>query len=431
MIRTIRQEEARQSLELTQAAFAVKFTESGIEERAARMNMEQYLGYYADGRLAAQLAVLPLGVYVQGEEMAMGGIAHVASYPEMRRQGMVGKLLVHSLAAMRERGQAVSMLNPFAYGFYRKYGWEYYSVQRACTLDLSAAPKYPAAPGAVRRLQASDWAQAGAVYDRYARRYNGMLLRDENWWLQHVFKRKLGYLSVYVGGDGGQPTGYMLYDIGDRTMTIHELVYLDRESRNGLWQFIANHDSVVSRLRLTAPADDSLLFAMAEPKLQQELHANFMFRVVDAPAFLNRYRFAGGAARLRVRLEDEHAPWNRGLWQIAVSADGSAVASRVASAGQAAEDAAGDGIADREADSEWRASAEAGGNRRESGQAAGDGNAGAEAIDCTIQTFSAMMIGCMRPAQLADLGRLEGPPEAVDAWERAIPRRLPHMMDFF
>ncbi|QHW31422.1 GNAT family N-acetyltransferase [Paenibacillus rhizovicinus] len=408
MIRTIRQEEARQSLELTQAAFAVKFTESDIEERVARMNMEQYLGYYADGQLAAQLAILPLGIYVQGIEMAMGGIAHVASYPEMRRQGMVGKLMVQSLAAMRESGQSVSMLNPFAYGFYRKYGWENFSVQSMYALELSAAPKYPDAPGIVKRLQAADWAQAGGVYDQYAARYNGMLLRDEKWWLQHVFKRKLGYLAVYAGADGGQPSGYMLYDIKERTMAIHELVCLDRESRNGLWQFIRNHDSVVSRLRLTAPGDDSLPFALSEPKIEHEVHTNFMFRVVDAAAFLNRYRFAGAEVRLRVRLEDEHAAWNRGLWDIAVGADGNAEAVLVDAE---AVEAAGGEAAEREA-----------GNRQATNRVA---------VGCTIQTFSAMMIGCRRPAQLADQGRLEGSPEAVEAWERAIPRRLSYMTDFF
>ncbi|REE78534.1 putative acetyltransferase [Paenibacillus taihuensis] len=395
MIRTIRQEEARQSLELTQAAFAVRFAESDIEQRLAKMNMEHYLGYFVDEQLAAQLAILPLAIYVQGEEMAMGGIAHVASYPELRRQGMVGKLMARSLAEMRASGQSVSMLNPFAYGFYRKYGWEYFSVQSVFTLELGAAPKYPAASGEVKRLRAEDWTEADAVYDSYAKRYNGMLKRDENWWLNHVFRRKLGSLAVYYAAGSGEPTGYMLYDIKDRNLAVHELVYLDQESRNGLWQFIRNHDSIVSRLKFSAPGDEPFLFGMAEPKLQHELLANFMFRVVDVAAFVERYRFSGdgpGGGVLQVALVDEHAEWNSGLWKISIGADGRAEAAL---------------LAEEQAVS------------------------GAGAVGCSIQTFGAMLIGCQRPSQLAVQGLLSGSQEAIAAWEQAIPRRISYMTDFF
>ncbi|AZN43034.1 GNAT family N-acetyltransferase [Paenibacillus albus] len=392
MIRTIRQEEVRQSLELTQAAFAIRFSESDIEQRLPKLKMDQYLGYFVDGQLAAQLEILPLTIYVQGEKIAMGGIASVSSYPELRRQGMVGKLLVRSLAEMRERGQTVSMLNPFAYGFYRKYGWEYFSVQSLYTLELGAAPKYPTASGAVKRLRAEGWTEADRVYDNYAKRYNGMLRRDENWWLNHVFRRKLGSLAVYYAAGSGEPTGYMLYDIKDRHLNMHELVYLDLESRNGLWQFIRNHDSVVSRLKFTAPADEAFLFGMAEPKLQHELHSNFMFRVVDAAAFVKQYRFAGSAqgSVLQVSLVDEHAEWNNGVWEVSVSADGRAEAALLA------------------------------------GEASASGT-----ISCSIQTLGAMLIGCQRPSQLADHGYLDGSAEAVAAWEQAIPRRISYMTDFF
>ncbi|SDW16631.1 enhanced intracellular survival protein Eis [Paenibacillus sp. CF384] len=388
MIRTIRQEEAGQSLTLTQAAFAVRFSESDVQARLAKMNMEHFLGYFVEDQLAAQLAVLPLYIYVQGEAIAMGGIAHVASYPELRRQGMVSKLLVRSLEMMRESGQTVSMLNPFSYSFYRKYGWEYFSTQSVNTLDMSVVPKFGSAAGAVKRMSAEDWHTADQVYDRYARTsFNGMLRRDENWWRQHVFNRKLGSLAVYYDTNG-EPTGYMLYDIKDRFMNIHELVHLDPSARNGLWQFIGNHDSIVTRLKFTAPNDDPFLFAMAEPKLQQEMVSNFMFRIVDAEAFIRHYRFTAESVKLIVRITDDHADWNRGVWELSISDTGRAEAVRL-------EDGDLDGVS------------------------------------CDIQTLSTMLIGCQRPAQLSMNGRLSGSPSEIARWERAIPRRVAYMTDFF
>ncbi|SFS68937.1 enhanced intracellular survival protein Eis [Paenibacillus sp. BC26] len=388
MIRTIRQEEAGQSLSLTQAAFAVRFSESDIQVRLAKSNMEHFLGYFAEEQLAAQLAVLPLTIYVQGEALAMGGIAHVASYPEMRRQGMVSKLLVRSLEMMRANGQTVSMLNPFSYSFYRKYGWEYFSTQIVNTLDMAVVPKFASAAGVVKRLSAEDWNTADLVYDQYARAaYNGMLRRDEKWWRQHVFNRKLGNLAVYYDTDG-VPTGYMLYDIKDRFMNIHELVHLDHSARNGLWQFISNHDSIVTRLKFTAPKDDPFLFAMAEPKLQQETVSNFMIRIVDVEAFVRHYRFAGESAKLIVRITDDHAEWNRGVWELTVNDNGRAEAAHL-------EDSSSDGVT------------------------------------CDIQTLSTMLIGCQRPAQLSMNGRLGGSPSDIAKWERAIPGRVAYMTDFF
>ncbi|WP_158560964.1 GNAT family N-acetyltransferase [Paenibacillus contaminans] len=392
MIRQITADEIDQCMELTEVAFAVNFTEQELRERRAQIKPEQVWGYFLDDRLAAQIAVLPLQIYLNGQLFPMGGIAQVASYPEMRRQGMVGRLLARGLEAMRDSGQTISFLNPFSYSFYRKYGWEYFSEVKSYSLKLADHGKFQAAEGHIKRGNANDWEPVHRVYEAFAPRYNGMLHRDEAWWRRHVFRRKLGNMAIYYNGPG-EPRGYMLYTIKDRFMGIHEMIYLDEDSRRGLWHFAGNHDSIVEGVSCSAPADDGFMFSLRNPDVKQELTAFFMVRIVDVLAFMNRFPFASGedSVELTIRLTDEHAPWNQGTFRLSVDAEGKAIAAKL------------------------------------EGSESLDG----EGVTCDIQAFSSMMIGYRRPSFLHEIGRLSGSGTEIEKWERILPKRTTYLTDFF
>jgi predicted acetyltransferase len=389
MIRIIEPSEIDQALELMQVAFAVRFTEAELEERRAQALAEPGWGFFLGDRLAARLVVLPFEAYVYGEKIPIGGIAHVASYPEHRRQGMVGRLLAHSLRAMKEAGQTLSLLSPFSYAFYRKYGWETFSEVKTYTLQASQLPEREPANGRIERLAPDAWETARRVYEPYAARYNGMLVRSEAWWRDTVLRKK-GHLAVCRNADD-VPTGYLLYTIHERCMKIHELVYLDEDSRRTLWQFIANHDSVIREVSFSAPCNDRFAFTLREPTVRQELRPYFMARIVDVAGLLERlpFRSGGGTERLVLQVRDEHAPWNDGTFTIAV-----------------------DEVGIREV---------AYAQRREDGGG----------ISCDIRTLSAMLTGYLRPSFLREIGRLTGDPESINRWERLIPPRTTYLLDAF
>jgi predicted acetyltransferase len=389
MIRKLTEDEIGEHLELTQAAFSVTFTELQLEERRKKMVPDQFWGFFLEHRLAAQLAILPMRIYIQGAPFSMGGIAHVASYPELRRQGMVGKLMVRALEAMKQEGKIVSMLNPFSYSFYRKYGWEYFSDVKSYNLEINGVPRYRDCDGYILRKNTEDWELVNSLYERFAIGYNGMLIRSRGFWFDSVFPRKLGSLAVYYKKDHA-PAGYLLYTIKDAFMTIHEFVYTDEESRRGLWQFIGNHDSKVKQLSFQAPIDDPLAFTLPEPGMVQEIHPNFMFRIVDVGSFLRQFPFLPAPVEetMTIALSDEHASWNRGVWEITRKRVGSAAVTQ----------------------------------RDESDTAD---------VCCDIQAFSSMMIGRVRPMHLYKLGRLRGSATGADRWERSIPGSVPFLTDMF
>ncbi|WP_274364683.1 GNAT family N-acetyltransferase [Paenibacillus thermotolerans] len=394
-IRNLRPDEIEEAIRLSEFAFQLSLT---AEERAERVQAsgakpERQWGCFEDGRLAAKLVLLDLKTYIHGRLFAMGGIAGVATWPEYRRQGFVAKLLKHSLQIMKERGQTVSYLHPFAFGFYRKFGWETYASYKKYELTREQMPAFPSTVGRVRRI-GEDWESLSPLYEAYASRYNGTTKRTGEWWKERIFAWKKGQTAVYDNA-AGEARGYMLYQVKERTFTVHEMVFLDEEARRGLWNFIKNHDSMVTKVELQAPEDDELAFLLPDPRVKQELVPYFMARIVDLAAFVGRYPFAaaGGAGvpPVLLRVRDEHAPWNDGVFRLAVDGDGGG------SLTPAEDVTAVDGAA----------------------------------VTCSIGALAAMLIGNRRPRFLLAAGLLEGPEEAVEALERVVPSRTAYLLDFF
>ncbi|TNJ59287.1 GNAT family N-acetyltransferase [Paenibacillus hemerocallicola] len=391
VIRTLNKDELDESITLSCFAFQYEVTAEEREERKRRMDPDRIWGYFVDGKMAAKMHIHDMRAYVQGKQIRMGGVASVATWPEYRRKGMVAALLERGLQAMKEDGQTLSCLHPFAVSFYRKYGWELYADYKTYELTSAQLPREVHSEGRIVRAD-RDWQLLDRVYGRYAQQYNGTLVRDEAWWHHTVFKQKGGQAAVYFD-DAGDPRGYVLYKVKNRVMDIGEMAFLDETARRGLWRFIANHDSMCDKIKLRAPADDDLPFLLPDPRIVQETVAYFSARIVDFKGFAEQYPFeaAGREETLYVRLADRTAPWNDGLFRVTVDA-----------AGRATVREASEGEAD-----------------------------GAESAACDIGTMAAMLLGYKRPRVMHRLGRLVGQETEAERWERLVPRRSSYLPDYF
>ncbi|MDG0794657.1 GNAT family N-acetyltransferase [Cohnella ginsengisoli] len=372
---------------LSEFAFQFKLPPDRRETELRYFRPEEHLGAFDEqGKLLSALILLPFRVWVNGSSMEMGGIAGVATWPEARRHGCVSRLLHASLAKMREQGQTVSMLHPFAFPFYRKFGWEMTCERKKYELEPRHFPAKRSAPGSVERI-APNTAAVSDLYAKAASRYTGMLDRSEEWWTRKRWTMP-GLLALYRN-EAGEPEGYIHYQVENRVMTVLEWVSVTEAARSGLWEFVGNHDSMIDRLLMTVPMDDPLPFLVADPRFKQETHPYFMSRIVDAEAFVSQYRFASGPEEtLLIRLQDAHAPWNDGMFRMALGTDGKATLSR--------------------AEEESAAS-----------------------VTLDIQTLTALLLGGRRPGLLTEAGRLCGDSELVGLLERRVPRYETFLMDFF
>jgi predicted acetyltransferase len=391
-IRNLTIEQFEERIALSEFAFQYKLSPEETEQARESFRPESVYGLFGeDGRLLSALTVIPFEVWLRGRKLAMGGVAGVASWPDTRRQGGAARLLVHSFEEMRRKGQSLSSLYPFSHAFYRKYGYEMMTQRKQYTIEPRWFPPRRKTSGSVRLVDKT-MELLDPVYQAYASQYDGMLVRDHDWWTRRVLKPP-GVAAVYYN-EAGKAEGYMLYQVKDRQMKVNEWVALTEEARVALWSYAGNHDSMVDQLTVTVPADDPLPFLLPEPRLKQEVSAHSMSRIVDAEAFVGQYPFekSDRADELLLHIEDAHAAWNQGTFKLRMEASGEARMARIS------EDA--------------------------------DSHPGAD-LSLDIQTLTLMLAGEMRPRILHRVGRLRGSAESVELLERRVPLLQPFLSDFF
>lgn len=396
-IRNLKAEEFDVSLQLSQYAFQYSLSSDEIEKRKKRMKPEQVWGYYEDEKLASKLHLFPFVIFLNGKEFEMGGIAGVATWPEHRRKGMVDKLLLHSLNEMKQNGQTVSMLAPFSFDFYRRYGWDIHCEYRKYTIETRQLPSFKKVEGTVKRVNI-DLPLLKSMYESFALQYNGMIKRDDEWWTNAVLSGN-DQIAVYYSAEN-KPEAYIIFNVNNREMKVEEFIYFNEESRRGLWNFIRNHDSMIEKVIVPTAIDDKLAFILSDPNVKQEIVTYFMFRIVDVEAFLKQLPLnqLDQAQSLFIHLTDEHAHWNNGTFQVQVSEKGETTVTSHPSKGEGAQCT----------------------------------NPPKRGMICDIQTLSLMLLGFQRPTFLYNLGRIQvHNEEEIALWEKLIPNKSTFLYDYF
>ncbi|HDX9525956.1 MULTISPECIES: GNAT family N-acetyltransferase [Bacillus cereus group] len=380
----LKEDKFREALRLSEYAFQYKVDEERLQQQLTKMKESHEIYGIMEGEdLAAKLHLIPFHIYIGKEKFKMGGVAGVATYPEYRRSGYVKELLQHSLQIMKKDGYTVSMLHPFAVSFYRKYGWELCANLVTCHMTKSDLVMKKQVNGTVKRFNKENHPEeVEKLYEVFAERFSGMLVREKNWWLQAVYDDLT--LAIYYD-ENKKAAGYMLYKIENYKMTVEEFVPLHNEARNGLWNFICQHDSMIKELEMTVSENEPLLYSLQEPRVKTEIKPYFMGRIVDVEQFLKQYELSWNNVQQEVILHitDAFAPWNN--------------------------------VTVRLANHEITIVEET----TEKG------------IKLDINALSAIMFGYKRPLELNELELISGSDEAIRSIENLVPVRKPFIYDFF
>ncbi|EEL34243.1 Acetyltransferase, GNAT [Bacillus cereus Rock3-28] len=381
----LQEDKFREALRLSEYAFQYKVNEERLQQQITRMKESHEIYGIMEGEdLAAKLHLIPFHIYIGKETFKMGGVAGVATYPEYRRSGNVKELLQHSLQTMKKDGYTVSMLHPFSVSFYRKYGWELCANLLVCNMTKSDLVMKKQVNGTVKRFNKENHPEeVEKLYETFAERFSGMLVREKNWWLQVVYDDLA--LAIYYD-ENKTAAGYMLYKIENYKMTVEEFVPLHNEARNGLWNFICQHDSMIKELEMTVSENEPLLYTLQEPRVKTEIKPYFMGRIVDVEKFLKQYELNWNNVQQEVILHitDSFAQWNN--------------------------------ITVRLANHEITIMKE-------------------ETIDkgikLDINALSTIMLGYKRPLELSKLELISGSEEEIRTFENVVPVREAFIYDFF
>ncbi|MGN4470730.1 GNAT family N-acetyltransferase [Bacillus cereus group sp. MYBK40-2] len=380
----LKEDKFREALRLSEYAFQYKVDEDRLQQQITKMKeSHEVYGIMEGENLAAKLHLIPFHIYIGKEKFKMGGVAGVATYPEYRRSGYVKELLQHSLQTMKKDGYTVSMLHPFAVSFYRKYGWELCANLLVCHMTKSDLVMKKQVNGTVKRFnKESHPEEVEKLYETFAERFSGMLVRNEKWWLQAVYDDLT--LAIYYD-ENKTAAGYMLYKIEKSKMTVEEFVPLHNEARNGLWNFICQHDSMIKDLEMTVSENEPFLYTLQEPRVKTEIKPYFMGRIVDVEQFLKQYELNWNNVQQEaiLHITDSFAQWNN-------------ITVRIANHEIT--------FIEEPID---------------------------KGIKLDINALSTILFGYRRPLELNELELISGSEEEIRAFENVVPVRKPFIYDFF
>ncbi len=294
------------------------FGRGGVVEPPAEPKepSKETIGIFEGEELCSALTTCPFNIYWPGAvmgELAMGGIAGVATHAEARGQGHVDRLLCESLVRMREAGQLVSALYPFSFSFYGHYGWGWVGEKYEVTLPLR---ELPASKRQAKRLFAEAAApQLAEVYQSAASRYRGAFTAGSRNFpgLLAADDKRLTYAYATEGG-------YLLwrYPSGDGAGELREYIAATPESERALLALLRDLGVQTKRGAVVLPADTTLLCHSMHWDIELKMQPVFMGRVVDVAAALAALQTAQPDCGFTLAVTDSHAEWNTGVWKVSV-----------------------------------------------------------------------------------------------------------------
>ena len=229
-----------------------------------------------DGRPVGTAASYPFELTLPGETLIpTPGVTAVGVLPSHRRQGVLSAMMRHQLTALRDSGEALSVLLASEALIYRRFGYGPATYTARLTVPRHraafAAPRAGGAEatGSVEVLRRAECGEIlEEVYDRYRRAQPGALSRPHRWWALRAGQPPISpaprYVAVHRDADG-VPDGYASYSLGEATtLTVDETIAVDDAVFTALARFALGHDLVSQVVFRHVPPQHPLRWQLAD-----------------------------------------------------------------------------------------------------------------------------------------------------------------------
>lgn len=147
----------------------------------------------------------------------------------------------------------------------------------------------------------------------------------------HLWEREAAAPEHRQGGRGGifyvgyfesdRMEGYARYRTNEGTVTVQELMAVNREAVAALWRFCFDTDLVNRAEAERRPVDDPLPWMLADPRrLHRSTRDGLWLRLVDVGAALAQRKYSDGG-RLVIEVKDDVCPWNATRFELEASTE--------------------------------------------------------------------------------------------------------------
>lgn len=359
-----------------------------IRAKFPTMQKADVIGWFDKDTLVSQVAVYPMQVRIFNKTYNMGGLTGVGTYPEYSNQGLMHKLLEAALKEMKKKGQYITYLYPYSIPYYRRKGWEIISDKISYQIDDYQLPKNRQVQGDVRRVK-FDGEEIKETYEKFALHTNGAILRDELAWNEYWLWDSDDMMAAIYYNENQEPDGYIIYWLADDVFHIKDMIFNTEDARNGLWNFVSAHFSMIDKVVGDTYTDEPLAFLLEDASIKETISPYFMARIVDLKEFIERYPFRKSS---EVKREwkfvsvDPIMEENQGTFCLTIDQNGKGTLTKIK-----------------------------------------------EKIEDTIsiQTMTTMLMGYKRPEYLAKIGRIKANKKTVEMLEDSIKKEMPYISDYF
>ena len=327
----------------------------------------------------------PLKANIYGAFYSIGFVTSVCTYPEYTGNGIMKRLMYQSLVHMRERHQSFAMLFPYSIPLYRKLGWEIISDKITYTVKDRQMPSKAQAPGFVRRVE-WDNEDFMRLHERFASVTHGCLFRNSLAWEEYWRWDKDDTVVAIYYDITNTPSGYMVYLIKDDIMYIKEMIYLNREAQDGLWEYIRAHDSMIDEVHGNSYYNEPIAFDMDDGDIREMIRPYIMGRIVDVEQFFLQYRCEPREKGVCFAFDitDDFLPWNNKTVCV----------------------------------------------RFEKGKCRLTHGKPKYRMELSISTLSTLLLGYKSAAKLYRMGRIDADEKAVDRLDSALLHEAPYISDY-
>ena len=299
--------------------YGFNWSDSFIKEKSKADKLPENEVYVIDednGIVKSVVAIIDYNVNFEGEVVKFGGMAGAATLPEYRDQGNLRAIFEYSLQYMKEHNIILSGLGPFAYEYYRKFGYEWTYTWQIVTLSLKSLKKFEKADKYVR-FRKEDSHITEAFRNEYCKYINGSIIDtdsmiEEKW---NGYENRNAY--VYGAYKDDKLVSYMVYTIKDRRIYVSEMYFINEKARGYLLHFLSKHTSNLEDVELILLASDGIRNVIDTPRVSYSNWPNKAGRVVDVLKALNmirtKHNFKGS---FTIKVDDSSAPFNEGIYQI-------------------------------------------------------------------------------------------------------------------
>jgi len=281
-------------------------------------------GFFDDkDKLQSALTVIPFTIRMNGHEVKMGGIGAVVTRPEFRGEGCIRKIYEKAYPAMVEEGQVFSLLYPFSYQYYRKFGYEMCLPYNKISAPVSSLSKFPYPKNITAHEPGDDIAPYVQIYEAFTKDRNLAVVRSEKKWKQLLKRDPYQSLefTYLFRNDDGEPVAYILYgsDPSDdgSGLEIKECCWVCPSALQMVFGFIGKLSAEFSNVNWNAPCDVNIHALVPDSyDANWKVNAVGMNRLVDVAPGLATLRAPKGSGRVVVDVVDDYWANNSGSYAI-------------------------------------------------------------------------------------------------------------------